>query len=147
MTGLTMLPRPNMIILQYDSSSFTAIQHSRKIYSSIYINFILFGHLTGRQNVLGRVAAGILWVRQGVEKKQKQQRKEQTKCMLIKSFRETRCHCGGKAWHLGEDRNTPWHKVMSQVPDTIHRCAMYLLEIVESKCRLSAGLQEFFCTA
>ena len=52
-------PQPTFLP-QCEGPSFTPIQNNRQNYSSIYLNFYIFGQQTGRQNILHRMIARFL---------------------------------------------------------------------------------------
>jgi hypothetical protein len=56
------IPQP-IFFPQYDRPSFTPIQNNSQNRTSVYINFYIYGHKTGKQKTLDRVVVvGILWV-------------------------------------------------------------------------------------
>jgi len=48
-----------MLLLQCQGPSFTPIQMNMQSYSSVCLNFYIFGYQTGRQKILHRMAASI----------------------------------------------------------------------------------------
>jgi len=53
-------PEPTFL-LQYERPSFTPIQNTRQNYSSLYLNLYIFRQQAGRQKIIHRKVASILW--------------------------------------------------------------------------------------
>jgi len=51
-----------MVLPQYERPSFTLIQNNRQNYGSLYLNLYILGQKTGRQKIVLRMIARILWL-------------------------------------------------------------------------------------